>query len=153
MAVTNQGPSGSTPKFTKPNGGLGFPEETKKPLKQIHPVNDFPGTSLLMPSPLIGLGPSGSGKPVSSKLGSESVMGLVNKKQPQVANFTGEKEYIIKSKYKLLNYCKGGAFGDVFFAKHIEKGYDVAIKFVSAIPMIIALGIVRLQKLGSHEVV
>ena len=70
-----------------------------------------------------------------------------------MANFTGEKEYIIKSKYKLLNYCKGGAFGDVFFAKHIEKGYDVAIKFVSAIPMIIALGIVRLQKLGGDEVV
>ena len=56
-----------------------------------------------------------------------------------MANFTGEKEYIIKQKYKLLKYCKGGAFGDVFFAKHIEKGYDVAIKFVSAIPMLIAI--------------
>ena len=45
MAVTNQGgPSGSTPKFTKPNGGLGFPEETKKPLNQHHPVNAFLGT-------------------------------------------------------------------------------------------------------------
>ena len=58
-------------------------------------------------------------------------MGLVNKKQPQVANFTGDKEYTIKQKYKLLNYCKGGAFGDVYFAKHVEKGYEVAIKFVS----------------------
>ncbi len=47
-----------------------------------------------------------------------------------MANFSGEKEYIIKQKYKLLNYCKGGAFGDVFFARHIEKGYDVAVKFV-----------------------
>ena len=59
--------------------------------------------------------------------------GLVNKKQPQVANFSGEKDYIIKGKYRLANYCKGGAFGDVFFAKHTEKGYDVAIKFVSII--------------------
>jgi hypothetical protein len=97
MTVTNQGgPSGSTPKFTKPNGGLGFPEETKKPLNQNNPVNAFLGTSHLMPSPLIGLGPGGSGKPQQSSKGSESVMGLVNKKQPQVANFTGEKEYIIK---------------------------------------------------------
>lgn len=40
-------------------------------------------------------------------------------------------DYLIKQKYKLMNYCKGGAFGDVFFAKHIEKNYDVAIKFVS----------------------
>lgn len=58
-------------------------------------------------------------------------MGLVNKKQPQVANFSQDKEYIVKQKYKLLNYCKGGAFGDVFFAKHTDKGYEVAIKFVS----------------------
>ncbi len=41
-----------------------------------------------------------------------------------------DKEYIIKGKYKLLNYVKGGSFGDIFFAKHIEKNYDVAIKFV-----------------------
>ncbi len=70
-----------------------------------------------------------SGMNGNSKTGSE-IVGLVNKKQPQVANFTGEKDYIIKQKYKLLNYCKGGAFGDVFFARHVEKGYDVAIKFV-----------------------
>ena len=37
---------------------------------------------------------------------------------------------MIKDKYKLTNYCKGGAFGEVFFAKHIEKNYDVAVKFV-----------------------
>ena len=97
MTVTNQGgPTGATPKFTKPNGGLGVPEETKRPLNKNNPVNAFLGTSHLMPSPLIGLGPGGSGKPMQSSKGSESVMGLVNKKQPQVANFTGEKEYIIK---------------------------------------------------------
>lgn len=32
-----------------------------------------------------------------------------------------------------MNFCKGGAFGEVFFAKHAEKNYDVAIKFVSKI--------------------
>lgn len=37
---------------------------------------------------------------------------------------------MIKNKYKLLNYVKGGGFGDVFFARHIHKNYDVAIKFV-----------------------
>ena len=40
-------------------------------------------------------------------------------------------EYLIKDKYRLLCFCKGGAFGDVFFAKHAEKGYDVAVKFVN----------------------
>ena len=59
------------------------------------------------------------------------VMMLVNKKQPQVANFSSDKDYVIKEKYKLLNYLKGGAFGDVYFARHIEKNYEVAIKFVS----------------------
>jgi hypothetical protein len=39
-------------------------------------------------------------------------------------------EYLIKGKYRLMSFCKGGAFGDVFFAKHSEKNYDVAIKFV-----------------------
>jgi hypothetical protein len=64
-------------------------------------------------------------------LKNDLMMGLIDKKQPQVANFSGDREYVIKQKYKLLNYCKGGAFGDVFFACHIEKGYDVAVKFVS----------------------
>jgi hypothetical protein len=42
-----------------------------------------PGHSHLAPSPFIGLGiGTTGGKPISSKLGSESVMGLVNKKQP-----------------------------------------------------------------------
>ena len=41
---------------------------------------------------------------------------LVNNKKSQVANFSSDKEYIIKGKYRLVNYCKGGAFGDVYFA-------------------------------------
>lgn len=49
----------------------------------------------------------------------------------QLGKFTADIDYIIKEKYKLSNYCKGGAFGDVFFAKHVVKNYDVAIKFVS----------------------
>ena len=48
-----------------------------------------------------------------------------------MSKFTGEREYLIKGKYVLLNFCKGGAFGEVFFAKHAEKGYEVAIKFVN----------------------
>ncbi|CDW90421.1 protein kinase domain containing protein [Stylonychia lemnae] len=37
---------------------------------------------------------------------------------------------MIKEKYLVLNFCKGGAFGEVFFGKHIVKEYEVAIKFV-----------------------
>eukprot|EP00347_Sterkiella_histriomuscorum_P024208 403331935 len=40
-----------------------------------------------------------------------------------------DKEYLIKGKYILMNFCKGGAFGEVFFARHSEKNYEVAIKF------------------------
>ena len=47
-----------------------------------------------------------------------------------MADFNNDQEYIIKEKYKLLNYIKGGGFGDVFFAIHIDKNYEVAIKFV-----------------------
>lgn len=39
---------------------------------------------------------------------------------------------MIKDKYKLVAYYKAGGFGEIFFAKHIFKGYEVAIKFVSA---------------------
>ncbi len=39
--------------------------------------------------------------------------------------------YIIKDKYQITNFFKAGGFGEVFFAKHIAKNYDVAIKFVS----------------------
>jgi hypothetical protein len=56
---------------------------------------------------------------------------LVPKKQPQIAKFTDPADCVIKQKYKLLEFCKGGAFGDVYFGKHVDKGYDVAIKFVS----------------------
>lgn len=38
---------------------------------------------------------------------------------PYKGKFREGKEYIIKGKYKLVNYAKGGAFGDVFLAKHI----------------------------------
>jgi hypothetical protein len=37
---------------------------------------------------------------------------------------------VIKDKYKVNGFIRGGAFGDVFFAKHSQKNYDVAIKFV-----------------------
>lgn len=40
------------------------------------------------------------------------------------------KGYTIKEKYQLLSHCKAGAFGDVFFAKHITKEYEVAVKLV-----------------------
>ena len=72
-----------------------------------------------------------TGKQPMSPTNNKQPEPLVNKKQPQVANFTGIKEYVIKQKYKLLNYCKGGAFGDVFFACHVDKGYEVAVKFVN----------------------
>lgn len=45
--------------------------------------------------------------------------------------FNNGTDYIIKGKYKLMNYLKGGGFGDIFFARHVEKNYEVAIKFVS----------------------
>lgn len=37
---------------------------------------------------------------------------------------------MIKQKYVLENYYKGGAFGDIFFAKHLVKDYEVAVKLV-----------------------
>lgn len=45
---------------------------------------------------------------------------------------TGEN-IIIKGKYKIINFYKAGGFGQIFFAKHTSKGYDVAIKVVSFI--------------------
>lgn len=30
-----------------------------------------------------------------------------------------------------MHYHKGGGFGDIFIAQHVEKSYEVAIKFVS----------------------
>jgi hypothetical protein len=41
-----------------------------------------------------------------------------------------DQDYVIKDKYKISNFCKAGAFGDVFYARHTEKNYEVAIKFV-----------------------
>jgi serine/threonine protein kinase len=38
---------------------------------------------------------------------------------------------VIKEKYRVQGFIRGGAFGDVFFAKHVQKNYDVAVKFVS----------------------
>jgi hypothetical protein len=40
---------------------------------------------------------------------------------------------VIKEKYRVQGFIRGGAFGDVFFAKHVQKNYDVAVKFVSHI--------------------
>ena len=45
--------------------------------------------------------------------------------------FNQETDYVIKGKYVLKNYIKGGGFGDIFIAKHKDKNYEVAIKFVS----------------------
>ncbi len=39
-----------------------------------------------------------------------------------------QEPYIIKGKYKLINFYKAGGFGQIFFAKHLEKGYEVAVK-------------------------
>jgi len=49
----------------------------------------------------------------------------------QSGKFISDKDYLIKGKYILIKFCKGGAFGEVFFARHAEKNYEVAIKFVS----------------------
>ncbi len=39
---------------------------------------------------------------------------------------------VIKEKYRVTGFIKGGGFGDVFNAVHTEKNYDVAVKFVSS---------------------
>jgi serine/threonine protein kinase len=41
------------------------------------------------------------------------------------------QEILVHGKFKLLNFHKAGGFGEIFFAKHKERGFDVAIKFVS----------------------
>jgi len=40
---------------------------------------------------------------------------------------------IIKNKYILGNHSKKGGFGEVIIARHIEKEYDVAVKFSSMV--------------------
>ena len=40
------------------------------------------------------------------------------------------KNLIIKEKYVVQMYYKTGGFGEIYFAKHIKKSYEVAIKFV-----------------------
>ena len=49
-------------------------------------------------------------------------------KQPTIK--LDEDNYVIKGKYRVKDWVKGGGFGDIFMATHIEKNYDVAIKFV-----------------------
>ena len=46
----------------------------------------------------------------------------MNISNSKVLALNNEKEYIIKGKYKLLNYLKGGGFGDIFFATKRLKG-------------------------------
>lgn len=73
---------------------------------------------------------------IRSKKSSEKKITIRNKDSNQsfqMSAFSNDAEYVIKEKYKLSNYCKGGAFGEVFFAKHIDKNYDVAIKFVNTL--------------------
>lgn len=36
---------------------------------------------------------------------------------------------MIKDKYRVTGYIRGGGFGDVFVAKHLKKNYEVAVKF------------------------
>ena len=41
------------------------------------------------------------------------------------------KGQILKEKYRIVDFIRGGGFGDVFLAKHVVKNYDVAVKIVS----------------------
>lgn len=38
---------------------------------------------------------------------------------------------VVKNKYQIQFYAKSGGFGEVYIAKHINKDYEVAVKFVS----------------------
>ena len=44
--------------------------------------------------------------------------------------FKALKGLVLKEKYKVVDFIRGGGFGDVFLAKHVQKSYDVAVKFV-----------------------
>jgi hypothetical protein len=43
---------------------------------------------------------------------------------------------LLKDKYQLQFYAKAGGFGEVFIARHIQKDYEVAVKFVRSLHFI-----------------
>lgn len=55
-----------------------------------------------------------------------------NKKEEKgLINKSDFENLTLKNKYQIQFFAKGGGFGEVYIAKHINKDYEVAVKFVS----------------------